>query len=518
MPIIRSLQRGRRLAAAVYSLTAIAFAVMYIAMPYHCDDFWYMGQLIDYVFYGKEGFPAGGILSVIRWHYLYDNARLANIVYATVMLFPRWIPAILTSLLSAATIIMLARVAGLRRDMWKGAVWLCFLYTVFLPWPEYLFAVCHQFNYAWAAALSLFAVCLFFREGRTPVWLMAVTGLLAGAWHEGFSVPLLSGFVVVALVRRGRFADAPRLVLLASLAAGIAWLMLAPPFFGRADSPARALADPDTWLRCMRFDILYTLFALMALVAVFIPRGRRRLVSPLTIFLLVSGGCAFGIHMHALFCLRAGFWAELAAVAGIVRLWPALFAPLRAPRLSAVASAAAAGFLALHLIVACAMTVIMNREFNRIFEQYIASPDGRIFVDLTHDFEAPLLALGKPSSLHMETALAWHLRPQFHVAKPLLAVPSELAHVTGDSGEAVGGRPGLRRLGNLCFIPADKTDFMRDRMSYIPVTATFGDTAFGRSIMAVPFVSQADGQEYFYIFIDDRMPFARLWPINAVEW
>lgn len=518
MPFTGSLRRGRRLSAAVYSVTALAFAVMFVVMPYHCDDFWYMGPVLDYVFYGRDGFPAGAVRDIIEWHYLNDNARLANIVYASVMLVPRWIPAVLTGLLSALSLIMLARIAGLGSSMWKGAVWLCLLYTVFLPWPEYLFALCHQFNYSWAEALSLFSVCMFFRAGRTPVWLMAVSGVLTGAWHEGFSVPLVAGFAFVAIIWRRRFADSSRLVLIAAMAAGIAWLMLAPPFFNRSDSPVHALADWRTWVRCMRFDILYTVFVLMALAALLIPRARRRLLSPLTLFLLVSGACAFVIHMHVIFCYRAGLCAEIMAVAGIVRLWPVLFGHLRAPRLSALATALAGAFLVVHLCVACVMTVRTDREFSRIFELYKASPDGRIFVDLTHDFDAPFMALGKPAFLHMESALVWHLKPGNGVAKPMLPVPSALARVTADSGEAVGGRDGLRRCGNLHFIPAEKTDFPRDRWTYIPATVTFGTREFGRSIMAVPFVSEADGREYFYIFIDDRMPLGRIWPLGSVKW
>ncbi|MDE6277644.1 MAG: hypothetical protein K2M06_06000 [Muribaculaceae bacterium] len=502
--------------SAILAITALAFAVMFIFTPLSTDDFWYMTRSMDKWFAGRPlGFPLNDILDEISWRYFNDNARLSNVIFAFLVYLPHWLVAAASAAMCAWALFSLARLSGVGGRDWKGAVWLSALFAMLLPWAEHLFTLCYSLNYVWPMALSAW-IALRVLSGRPiPLWLSPLIGLLFGAWHEGFSVPVFVGIFVLALCRRHRFSAPWIWALLAGMALGILWLLNSPAFFSRQPAVSGSLFSLSVWAKILIGDILYLLFCLLAFIAACGYSTRGILSSPLILFVGAVGLVSLLIHFFAPYGLRVGLCAEVFAIPGIIILWQRCFS--FPERLTVPASIFLGLFLFAHLLVASVCTIRLNRQYTRIYEQYRTSPDGHVFVDFTPDFEAPVLALGKPLFLHMESCIAVHLTGE-NVRKPLLAVPSQLAHIDSLAGSPAYGRPGLRGLDGRFFIPADSLAFPRDCWTKFRGGVLFGDTSAQRSLVAVPFVSEGDSLPYFYIFIEDRMPLARFKPVRGIYW
>ena len=66
-----------------------------------------------------------------------------------------------------------------------------------LPWYDYLYQQCYQFNYLISTGISMLAIYLVLfstelKKCRQYIIAFFLVGTVAGGWHEGFGVPLLS--------------------------------------------------------------------------------------------------------------------------------------------------------------------------------------------------------------------------------------------------------------------------------------------------------------------------------------
>ena len=338
-----------------------------------------------------------------------------------------------------------------------------------------------------------------------------LVGLVFGAWHEGFSVPVLAGQLALSLFFPSRFRRAYIWALEGGMVLGIAWLACCPAFLSRGSDGA-ALLVAHNLLQALRYDFLIGIYALLWAAALMRPRTRSRALEPLHVFIFSCCAVSYLISAYALFGMRVGMCGEMFAIVGILRLWGA-----RRCRLAKAVTIAVGAFLIAHLAVASVMTVRTNRSFDALYEQYRRSPDGRVFTDITPDFRAPFLALGKPLFLHQEKLVCEHLVKPL-VFKPLLPVPERLADIGAHSGKPVAGKPGLRELDGFYFISADSLELPRDRWTDAWGRVTFGTAPHMRPLRAIPFTSRADGCDYFYIYVSERMPRERFGPIKAIDW
>lgn len=85
------------------SLFAIGMGIFLIGMPKYLDDLWFLcsfgdwfrGNGVDYptndINLFSTEFPWKEIQETWRDHYMYDNARLGNIIVVLFLLLPKWI-------------------------------------------------------------------------------------------------------------------------------------------------------------------------------------------------------------------------------------------------------------------------------------------------------------------------------------------------------------------------------------------------------------------------------------------
>lgn len=94
-----------------------------------------------------------------------------------------------------------------------------------------------------------------------------------------------------------------------------------------------------------------------------------------------------------------------------------------------------------------------------------------------------------------------------------LAVPSELRGVTRESGHPVPGNTGLRETEGRLFMPTDSV-----RMGEFAADVDFGPVARqGVRMIYYPFVSEADGRRYAYVYPWRRVIEMRIGGIRSVN-
>ncbi len=490
---------------------------MFLLMPYFSDDFWYMSPMRSLMEGRETSVDWAAVGRSIRYHYLTDNGRLSNILFTLLICLPKWVLATLTSVLNALSLLMLARLAGLGPRRPAAAVWLCLLFSATLPWYDGIFSLCFQFNYVWAMALMLFALMLFLSGRRLSPVPLFFLGIIAGAWHEGFSVPLLSACVLLAFWRRGRFLSPGRIALMLGLLAGVGWLLSSPAFF-RYDSNSvglQALLDFAQWYRAIRINV-FVLFALVLMaVALCLHSSRRILLRPVPVACAAMAAVGLLIYEYVPVFERASFCARLMAIPLLLILFRTIFHPRpHSARfyLSYLATLGAGVFLLVHLVIA----IISTDRFRAGMERASGSD---VFINFPWSADAGLMALGKPFLPFQESYLEIDERFRRMEGLPVLGfVPRELEYATPEGGIVFPGHPGLRLIGSRLVIPVDSAAIPDDPKGFV-ASVRFGDSSRRpRRIIPRRFTSHADSSDYYFLSIQELYPIARFLPPTAIDW
>lgn len=505
---------------AVYTAVVLAFALMFLAMPYYSDDLWYMSGIREYFLGQSDGYPLQGVLDTIRVHYGTDTGRLSNMVFMALLPLPHFI----TALSGCVALALTLRSMLLKADAWgkpMRQLWLCILFVCAMPWHDQMVFVCYQFNYLWASALALWWLSLFLRRTKTAPVPALIVGLLCGMWHEGFAIPLLLAGTVVMVLYRRDYLDRGRVTLLLALMAGLLPILLAGGLGVRLELNASGDITGSI-VSCLRYHPLMLLYLVLLVLGLLWRRTRRSLLTPLHVFLVVSVLTVFAMHVRFNLGLRVGWFGELLSCIGIVLCGAVLSAGVKR-WLKVVLTAVGATFMFAHLAVADFYSIRIGGEIRDGIEAFRHSDDGLVFMDYSDEFDAPLISLEKPYFNHFTFRwLLLNVSAAYDPGKTFRPVPRALEYVTAEAGESFAGIPGLRRVGRYFFISADSVDFAQSAddldtvVRSVPATVTFGAEAVPRTLLTVPFVSHADGHHYYYLYPENSARRALFRPITAI--
>lgn len=166
-------------------------------------------------------------------HYMVVNGRLANLLAFGVLLLPGWCVFLLNSLAFAGMLLGILRLTFGRE--W-GRHYLALLLAaialwVALPWQDNLASQDYFMNYVWSSALNLlFLSLLFCPSPRIGVVKLCLLGAIAATMHEGMSVAICAGLLIMLFARKRESSLAPLLVyMLFSL-----WPLLSPGIWALA--------------------------------------------------------------------------------------------------------------------------------------------------------------------------------------------------------------------------------------------------------------------------------------------
>ena len=485
---------SKRIPAAVDIVVAVGFALMFLCFPVSSDDFSYMHSMREW--FAGDGSVARALTDCWAERFAGDNIRLANIVFTFFLLLPHWVGCLISGVAVWLSLRFMNRVVWNRRPSPTQAVWMALLFAVALPWFDQIVVMCFQFNYVWATALSLGVCYIFLRRPGFPAWGAALLALVAGAWHEGFSLPILGGMVLLMLLWR-RFRTPRNIAMAIAMAVGVALIMCAPGATGRVHEGGLIPAFAEI-VATAKYHLPAIAFILLAAVGLLSRRRRAEVLAPLPVFLVVGIAITFAIHLQTRFAARIAWWSCLCGVMGTMYMCNLFASRRRAVVMASRVLTAMAGFLLVaHLAVADVMTVRVAREHAEAIDLYRRGKP--VFVDYTSASEAPLLAFGKP--YYDLLTYDWNLR----CAELLFTegrysfnpVPAVLANATDDSGAAMPGTPGLRALGGKWFMPRTSDN---DNKQLLNARISFGSHIVDRTVICIPFISAADNRPYWFIY------------------
>lgn len=127
------------------ALLAIGFALM----PWLGDDLLYRMPYREY-FVEDGAFDMSAVLDHIRYLYLENSPRLANILMIGLQFLPQWICGLLSGLACWITMYYSLRLVGAQSSfviaMLFGA-----LFVFLMPWVDQMYLFDFQLNYLWTA-------------------------------------------------------------------------------------------------------------------------------------------------------------------------------------------------------------------------------------------------------------------------------------------------------------------------------------------------------------------------------
>lgn len=480
----------------LWLLFIATIAFFFVGMPRYVDDFWYAENIRPWIEGRGAGSPWPAIVETWRFHYLTDNARLANVLIVPLLLLPKWMGSLPAAIALGAAAVWLAAMAARRLGFFSSAL-VMFLMAYCLPWYDVMGSEDLQINYHIPTLLAVWCMAIFLGKAR-PYGIAGAfaVGLVTGAWHEGFAVPLLAGMAVAAISYRD-YRRPECLAVAAGLAAGLIYLLACPAFFNRAAEAAEiftlsriavvAASHPAFLLACL-------LSAAMLLS----PRRRRRLAEPLYIILMVSAVVSIGIQLVATRTPRTGWWGEFASIFMVVYL---LRGVADSRSITVKAAAAAMALLAFaHQALTDYYTVVIRRDFDKAIANYSLPEPAQHFADFVTEHEAPLLAWFSPDfNLFTSRANREIIKDYYHPddGHEFAVIPEELRMATPATGTPLGGNIGARSIGGHIFMPDPGVEGADE----FEATINFGRfTRRGMRVFYIPFTSEADGRRYLYLY------------------
>lgn len=485
---------------AIFVFTLIHI-VIYVLMPYTCDDYWYMTPLRDYCMEIDLSFPADDLWECWTYHFYNDNIRLANIVFTFFLLIPKIIPSIISGLFVGVMLWLAAKVSGINGRNPLLMVILAFLLSFMLPWYEQMFTLCFAFNYIWASVLALWLVYIFFyKENHFGVVVSFLLGFIMGAWHEGFSVPLLVGFVTYMILRH-HLLNRSRIAIMLGLVVGLLWLASAPGLQANVGYNTMALHLSTILSKLMLYHTPLVILLLSIFIAAIKKNSRKLLFDSVFIAYIVI--CFIGVALNLItnVGVRTGWMGYLFAIIATLYLWKNM-KELRygcgKPLLKRGSIIAIVLFLLVHYGVVIYYSIVVKQELEYVLSQYHKSSDGQVFADVTYDYQVLPLAWKKPyfENFTYNWAMYWKSKYYNDAQKWMRVIPTCLSNAENlNATKVMGDNPFMIYNGYL-FAPLKDDESVSSDVIY---EIDFGITK--KRIKCSNFVfTTTEGNRYYFSF------------------
>lgn len=342
--------------------------------------------------------------NLFNHHYQSANGRLLDKLIPLVMQTPRWIPAILTSIAyTVLTYLLISLSAAPGKP--TIAVTIVFVYNICFPWLNDMFTTACSGNYIWSAALALTTMYLFlhpFRIGKDKIPLSAfifVFCAFSGAAHEAYSLPVMAGFAVYAIIKRAQLLPSQILIIAAWLT-GTLFIFLAPGIYARLEiypnlhNQVTNPASFRTLLKLAIFGIPVGLYIAGILFSLFHKNLRKRLHDDIHIILITATTVSLALDAYLLFQLRPIWMTDTFALTGFAALLCQM--KIRAPKILKTASISAmVAILLANMLTTLYWQHFVYTKYNQIMRMHRESPGEVIEMDIPT--RLPLICLLKPN-------------------------------------------------------------------------------------------------------------------------
>ncbi|MGM9846159.1 MAG: DUF6056 family protein [Muribaculaceae bacterium] len=428
----------------------IAFGVIFFLQPDANDEYWYKSPMIPFLKEPSLGAFFESMWDCCKYHYLYDNGRLANVVGALLLLTPRWLSALILGGAVAYCCVISARLAGIWRKSVPAYIALVFLWVFALPWNDKMLTLIYSYNYVCGAALSLMLLSCTLRAKKMSIIASFALALITGLWHEGYSGPTLCAIAALAVVH-GRYRTKRVAAIILGLALGITYLWLAPGTGRRSAGIVLGVGFRDLRLGWYYGVICYGAIAIILLRS-FSRRIRHAFTSsPMLITMTAATLAAWGVWRYFMFGSRTAFACSAFAIVLFMALTSGRLRLRRQRRrhsaihryVIAGASMSCCALIAVNLTATISGIANISECSRIMIERYRLTPNDDIYIPLKMPWQMSIWTFGKVDDLWIITPgmATYHkdylFGPQSQVSK-MRPVPCGLKGFTPDKAKLIG--------------------------------------------------------------------------------
>lgn len=433
--------------------------------PVSVDTFWYAMPLHDYLEGISDEFPFVRIKESIAYHYYFDNIRASNIVTTFLILFPKWLSALITALCVGCCVHLMARGAGVGPSRLTLTAILILIVTFVWPWHEFILTLCYSMNYLVSTLLLVIYVIAYINPKRYAT-AGYISGAILGFWHEGFAVAAICSSITVLLVetRNGSEYLRDRLIMTLLILPGMICLLSAPGVgFNINLEENRNALNLNSILRVIKLQGPFALFLFLLVILHFTKYRQSRMDSKSRAFVLFVCVCSVvSIAMMVMISrgYRVGWLSFVMSGWGII--W-ALAKLIRRPLsrsgiyLSRALTVSVCALLVWHYVVVIKYSLLASRVHEQVKEQFLANPKEPAYADFLVWENMPLITWRKPMSNSWvgwarERFALYYSQGLDTVRSTMTVLPTALQAMSPAEGELIPGSVKARKVNGYIFM------------------------------------------------------------------
>lgn len=519
-------------AVIVAALLAAGFGLVFWLVPSYADDLWYGLRNAHYIRGLVPDVDWQGVAETIQEHFATDNARLPNVIMSVAVIMPKWICALISTLLWFYAIRKIFSLAGIGKG--KGLLPVAlgvFFISFLLPWFEAFGALAYQLAYIWGTAIVMWCMGRFVGEhdkvnrSKRQAALCFAAGLLLGVWHEGFSVTFMAFGAMITVLDRHRYLNKRNVLMLAGCFIGTLYLFILSPAMDRADGlheglsasklMITALGEPAFMLLCLVWLILLCFRATRPRLK----EASKRQALIFAISLTAGAAVNFMIHLLSVNSPRAGWCGQIFSIIAIIVLigiaFPTRYNPGRQKGITvkAVAACLLLAISFLRLGASDFYAIKLHNEFPRVIAEAGASPVHQAFTDFPTEFDAPLICAFFPDFTFYTAEANRKFMMHFYDFEDegFAVVPSKLAQTALNAGQAIESDRQIRLFGPYLFTAVENMPEITGQAGEFTADVSFGPlTRRGQRVLYYRYTSRADGNDYYWLYPWRSVPFCLL--------
>lgn len=421
---------------------SVLMGLMQFLTPYSFDDLSYLLQYHDYKENISDDLDLNQLYNSAIFHYNFTNGRFGDILVPLFLLLPKWMFAIITSIsfliIFATSIKLLSKTPNIVQS-----ILLISILSVILPYHEYLFTVAFSVNYIVGAAIILPILYLFLfpkRHSTIILFFICLLSIIAGAWHECFSIPLGIAMCVYLVVYRKNLQTVQTLIFIFALL-GACFIACSPGFWYRINDPIGIIINPIYFWGYIAIPFFFICINIFNLWKAKDKHDTDNCSSKFSLFTIIVICTNLIIYFASqYFCYRIFF---ISLVLGSITSVSILSKFLFTQKLySKTITIAASIIIITHLLASIYYQKKYDDEHSLISELFKKSDDGVVYYDIFGKYYAPLITLEKPLD-HEFLAYNWWPISSFSkyyggdTDKVLKIVPSALQNATPKNSQCL---------------------------------------------------------------------------------
>jgi len=463
---------------AAYAIVMFTIAVIYSIMSYltppQFDDLAFMSLYREWN-NGSSDFSISAIYRFCQELRQEDNSRLANMLspFSTIISPWRNLFPYITGLMVSSIVFLGIRMCRVGVNRFYHSILLWAMMIVFLPWRNNLFVADYSLNYIYAAAVSLLFIYVMTSKMELlcnnvmffPVALLAV---VAGMWHEGFSVPSLTGLGIwfmkrLIKSRRLTAVDVRWLVVYAVYLAATCCIVFCPGVMTRSGREIGAHFNNIGFKTVV--DLAPSILLALSVVVISCFRTKRHLVSEafrhndfFVLFFISLAAAALSLVVRH--TPRTSFYPSLCSILSLLILYRR---PLNVMMRSKYAPAVSCVLLVLCVVQSVYAVFAQKKfydEYKEIFTLAVESDSSTIYYDCISPDEVSIATLYMPARTAWVTGYHYFwFGNAMERRDGISVVPTSLRHTPQNTEiiSALNSKHMIRRSENALF-----TDYIPD--------------------------------------------------------